>query len=61
MKTPPVEPRTPRASFQASTPTTAPARPPRTLCDRVGDIDIKVLSEPDSQAPAAAPTARLAT
>ena len=60
VKTPPVEPRTPLASFHVSTPTTAPASAPMMLCDRVGVEDIRVLSEPDSQAPAIPPTARLA-
>lgn len=31
-----------------------------TLCDSVGADDISVFSEPDSQAPMAAPPARLA-
>jgi hypothetical protein len=31
-----------------------------TLCDRVGVADIRVFSDPDSQAPIAAPAARLA-
>ena len=61
VKTPPVEPRTPRASFHPSTPTTAPASAPMMLCDSVGVEDISVFSDPDSQAPATAPIARLAT
>ena len=31
-----------------------------TLCDRVGVVDIRVFNDPDSQAPTAAPPARLA-
>lgn len=60
VNSPPVDPRTPRASLYVSTPTTAPAKAPITLCDRVGVEDMRVFSEPDSQAPTAAPPARLA-